>query len=113
MGRKGIRGELFPFKVSKPYVNIFSRFKVITCKKKVFKTYSRELSDNLTRNGFDILSVTTDGEGSRPKYTLWGAHEKLTSRHKQAIKDKVLFPMGFRDNDEQLVRLKREAREYK
>lgn len=77
--------------------------------KTILKTESRELAYSMVRNGFEIINVTKGytivQEGDYCKeykkyvpveYTLWGVGRSLTSRNLDAIRDGVLWKIGFK-----------------
>jgi len=97
----------------KPYVTRCSHGEVRTYRKRIYKTFDRELAEYLIKNkGFELLATTTTKKRPYPKYTLWGVHERLSGPQMEAIKNKVLKECSYIDNDEELVRLRKEAKVY-
>lgn len=105
-------------KVSRPYETICDGMTIKTYRKRIFKTFSRTLAEYLVNSlGFELLAVTDPGmpmKGRQPgkKYTLYGVKEKLGRVQIQALKDGILKPMGYNDRDEEIVRIKREGKQY-
>ena len=108
-----LRGVGTNYRMPRPYVSYCTRMGVVTYARRIMKTYSKLLSENLVNQfGFELLSVTSTPERPKPKYTLWGVVERLGARQKKAIEDGVLMPMGYRRNDESFISFKKEAKEY-
>lgn len=81
----------------------------------IFKTENQLLAESMQRNGFEVINVTPgwtvinkDKPGEYRKstpveYTLWGVGRRMTSGTFQAIRDGVLWKIGFKQRPKSVL----------